>query len=248
MMEVRRYGLAGPLVILIHGGPGAPGYMRPLADALADSHRVLEPFQRPSGGAPLTVGVHVEDLHELILSNPTDPYPALVGHSWGAMLALAYAAAHPDHAGPLVLIGSGTWDQESRAVFQKNLQERPPRDPDHIESAGFDRRANEETWADMVRLQQEGVYPAAFAAVRGPVLMLHGADDPHPGRMILNSLGRYMPQIEYREWERCGHHPWREAEVRDEFLGVLRDWLSRQQLQPGAADTRSAGLPPGSRR
>jgi hypothetical protein len=37
----------------------------------------------------------------------------------------------------------------------------------------------------MIRLQDHGVYPAAFSAIRSPVLMLHGAVDPHPGRMIL---------------------------------------------------------------
>jgi pimeloyl-ACP methyl ester carboxylesterase len=77
----------------------------------------------------------------------------------------------------------------------------------------------------MVRLQEEGVYPAAFAAIRSPVLMLHGAVDPHPGGLIRESLERYLPQIEYREWEQCGHYPWLEREVREEFFLVLRGWL-----------------------
>jgi len=29
--------------------------------------------------------------------------------------------------------------------------------------------------------------------------MLHGAYDPHPGRMIRDTLARVMPQLEYRE-------------------------------------------------
>ena len=65
MLFHRKYGDSGPLVILLHGGPGASGHMAPVARVLADSCRVLEPFQRPSGGEPLSVARHVEDLREL---------------------------------------------------------------------------------------------------------------------------------------------------------------------------------------
>jgi pimeloyl-ACP methyl ester carboxylesterase len=77
----------------------------------------------------------------------------------------------------------------------------------------------------MLRLQEAGVYPAAFAAIRSPVLMLHGAYDPHPGGMIRASLAPYIPQLEYREWERCGHSPWMERSVREEFFAVLWEWI-----------------------
>jgi pimeloyl-ACP methyl ester carboxylesterase len=98
------------------------------------------------------------------------------------------------------------------------------------EGAGepFDIRAHTETWEDIVRLQEAGVYPAAFAAITSPVLMLHGTYDPHPGQMIRASLAPYLPQLEYSEWERCGHHPWGEKFVREEFFAVLRELLARQ--------------------
>jgi pimeloyl-ACP methyl ester carboxylesterase len=84
----------------------------------------------------------------------------------------------------------------------------------------------------MLRLQQEGVYPEAFAVINAPVIMLHGAADPHPGRMIWASLEPYLPQLEYCEWERCGHYPWLEKAVRDEFFAVLREWLSQRFHMP----------------
>jgi hypothetical protein len=37
-----------------------------------------------------------------------------------------------------------------------------------------DARTHEETWDEMLRLQTEGIYPAAFAAIKVPVLMVHG--------------------------------------------------------------------------
>jgi pimeloyl-ACP methyl ester carboxylesterase len=57
--------------------------------------------------------------------------------------------------------------------------------------------------------------------------MLHGAHDPHPGAMIRTSLAPHLPQLEYVEWERCGHYPWHERHAREEFFATLRDWLVR---------------------
>ena len=35
----------------------------------------------------------------------------------------------------------------------------------------------------------------------------------------------YLSQIEYREWDRCGHYPWLERSIYEEFFEVLRTWL-----------------------
>ena len=259
------------MVIVLHGGPAAAGSAAPLARGLADLCRVLEPWQRGSGGEPLTVARHVADLHDLIESRCEGARQALVGESWGAMLALAYAARHGDRAGPLVLVGCGTFDKAARARMREILEERTDDDlrkrlerlPEEFPDPGdqmrkrydlmqalytyeliasnqgessdepFDVRAHGETWNDMVRLQEEGLYPAAFSAITSPVLMLHGAYDPHPGQMIRASLERYLPQLEYRQWQRCGHRPWVEKFVRDEFFTVLREWLRRHLIEDG---------------
>ncbi len=68
----------------MHGGPGAAGYMAPVARGLAESFHILEPLQRGTGDRPLTVARHVADLRELIESCGGGARPALVGHSWGA--------------------------------------------------------------------------------------------------------------------------------------------------------------------
>jgi pimeloyl-ACP methyl ester carboxylesterase len=123
-MRVRSYGTLGPQVVVLHGGPGAPGHMAPVARGPAESFRIIEPFQRRSGTEPLTVSRHVVDLHEVIQLRCGTHRPALVGYSWGAMLALGYAAEHPKFAGPLVLIGCGTFDRVSRARMQETLHDR----------------------------------------------------------------------------------------------------------------------------
>jgi pimeloyl-ACP methyl ester carboxylesterase len=77
----------------------------------------------------------------------------------------------------------------------------------------------------MIRLQKERVYPAAFASIQAPVLMLHGADDPHPGKRIRDSLAEVLPQLEYHQWEHCGHYPWMERAAREPFFSKLIQWL-----------------------
>ena len=269
-MQVREYGSSGPVVILLHGGPGAPGYLAPVARKLADSFRILEPFQRRSGTEPLTVARHVTDLDDLIKSHCTEQRPAIVGHSWGAMLALAYAAVHPDSVACLALIGCGTFDAVARnhmeairtARIDKKRRDqikqlvREIADPDkrlralgrlilqvdsfalipaEDETAICDARGHEETWQDMLRLQDEGVYPSSFANIHSPAIMMHGAFDPHPGRLIHAGLAPFLPQLEYREWEQCGHYPWLEKTARDDFYATLRAWLRRMPGQSIAA-------------
>lgn len=124
MIFVREYGGSGPVAVLLHGGPGAPGSMAPLARRLAGTHRVLEPFQRGSGKTPLTVATHVEDLHEVLVACAGAQRPALIGSCWGAILALAYASAHPEWAGPLVLVGCRSFHLSARQRMQQTLDQR----------------------------------------------------------------------------------------------------------------------------
>ena len=254
-MRVREYGLQGPALAVLHGGPGAPGYLQPLAERLGKEFHVLEPFQRGASGEALTVARHVADLFDF--ADAFAPVRVLLGPSWGAMLALAYAAAHPARVGALVLVGCGTFEPLARErMFQARrerrrevegrhgLQEGALGDDTSFRGLGsmaleidsyeledsmppveVDRRAYEETWRDMLRLQEEGVYPHAFSQIEAPVLMLHGAVDTHPGRMIRASLAQHLPQLEYHEWEKCGHYPWLEAHAKDEFFQVLESWL-----------------------
>lgn len=271
--DCRTYGTTGPTVIVLHGGPADRGGAEPIARGLAGqgNFHVLEPWQRLSGEEPLSVEIHIADLHDLIMQQAGDSPPALVGHSWGAMLALAYAAAHPESVGPIVLVGSGTYDVASRERMQEIYRERtddelrerldrlqeecqdparrqirkhammrplytyedadPGRQATEAPSSDarpFDKKGHGETWGDMMRLQQEGHYPAAFSAIRSPVLMLHGAYDPHPGPMIRDSLLPWIPQLEYYEWEKCGHYPWEEKFVGEEFFVVLGSWLKHR--------------------
>lgn len=262
-IEVRRHGHHGPVVAVLHGGPGAPGSAVSLARGLADRFTVLEPLQRRSGGPPLTVACHVEDLAAVLPEGA-----ALVGHSWGAMLALSFAAAHPGWARSLALVGCGTYHSAEREAYREALAGRLPEDdrrreelnrrieaassdaelsrllgrlrdlvveaqsydplPGPEEPVEVDGSGHRETWADVLRRQEEGVEPAAFSAITCPVLMLHGDDDPHPGPATFERLRQFIPHLQYRGFPRCGHRPWVERHAREAFLAALGEWLERE--------------------
>lgn len=264
-MFVRHYGDSGPLVLVLHGGPAAVGEVAPVAKGISGSFHAVEPWQRGSGESPLTVARHIADLHELATDLGGDSPVAILGHSWGAMLALCYAAKHPGKAGAIVLVGCGTFDPASRNRMRATIEQRiddqlrdrirrvsvEPADPAdqfmrtfkltrHVfdydpispyaeeEYEPFDLKAHDETWSDMQRLQDDGTYPKAFAAIESPVLMMHGQYDPHPGKMIRDRLLPFIPRLEYCEFEHCGHSPWIEKSTRELFYSGICEWLGRR--------------------
>ena len=103
--------------------------MAPLGRCLAKaSFRVLEPFQRRSGGEPLSVHRHVSDLARFLAAEAPGSVPAIVGHSWGAMLALCFGCEFPELVTALVLIGCGTFDEAGRAEYKARVAARTPGD------------------------------------------------------------------------------------------------------------------------
>ncbi len=98
-------GGAGPLVVFLPGLGGTSEYWRPIADSIARNARVLlvDPLGFGASAKPTgryTMARHVAALHATLSGGP----PAvLVGHSFGARLAISYAARHPSGVRALVL-------------------------------------------------------------------------------------------------------------------------------------------------
>lgn len=99
----------GPVVVACHGGPGLWDYLGDLADLLEDSRTVIRYDQRGcgrSGGAegPFTLERAIADLDQLRTALGVEAW-AVLGHSWGAELALRYAIAHPERTTAAVYLG-----------------------------------------------------------------------------------------------------------------------------------------------
>jgi pimeloyl-ACP methyl ester carboxylesterase len=104
MENLRKYGKAPHNVVLVHGGPGAPGEMAPVAKELSSRHGVLEPLQTRA-----TLEGQVEELHGLLEESGELPV-TLVGYSWGATLSYVFTARNPSCVRKLILVSSGVFE------------------------------------------------------------------------------------------------------------------------------------------
>jgi pimeloyl-ACP methyl ester carboxylesterase len=106
---VKNYRFWGDLpykVAVIHGGPGAPGSVAPVARELSVDVGVLEPFQ-----TKVTLEGQIKELHD-VLEYHADLPAVLIGHSWGAWLVFIVASRYSALVKKLILVGSGSFVQK----------------------------------------------------------------------------------------------------------------------------------------
>lgn len=106
MKNVRKYGAKPYKIAVVHGGPGAPGEMAPVARELAKICGVLEPLQTKA-----TLEGQVRELHEILEQNGELPI-CLIGYSWGAWLSFIVTARHPEAVRKLILVGSAAFEEK----------------------------------------------------------------------------------------------------------------------------------------
>ncbi|MFJ8348312.1 alpha/beta fold hydrolase [Streptomyces sp. NPDC094153] len=130
-----RSGPDGTPLVLCHGGPGLWDMFGEPAGLLADVTPVVRWDQRGCGrsqrcAGPWTSERFVADLDAVRRHFGLDRM-ALLGHSWGAQLALSYALAHPERVSALVYVaGTGIgpdedWHPAYRRNFLARLGEHP---------------------------------------------------------------------------------------------------------------------------
>ena len=113
MKNLRKYGNKPFNVAVIHGGPGAPGEMAPVARELSSVRGVLEPLQTAT-----TLEGQVQELKAVLEKNGDLPV-TLIGFSWGAMLCFIFTAQYPLFVKKLILIGSGAYEEKYAADITK---------------------------------------------------------------------------------------------------------------------------------
>jgi pimeloyl-ACP methyl ester carboxylesterase len=106
MNNLRTYGDAPYRVAVIHGGPGAPGEMAPVARELSPNIGVLEPLQTAD-----SINGQVAELKN-VLEKSGNPPITLIGFSWGGWLSFIFAARHPSMVKKLIFVSSGPFDEK----------------------------------------------------------------------------------------------------------------------------------------
>ncbi len=124
---------SGPPLVLLHGGPGCYDYFSgtPLVEWLAERHAVYTYDQRGCrhslSEGPFTLAANLADLEALRRHLGVERLD-LLGHSAGAILAVHFAARHPERVARLTLLSPAGLRPGWRPLFDAALRERftPP--------------------------------------------------------------------------------------------------------------------------
>jgi proline iminopeptidase len=127
----------GEPAIVLHGGPDFDSaYLLPDFDRLADIYRLVYFDQRGRGksaawvqAAEVSLTTDVEDI-ERVRQHFDLEAPTLVGHSWGAVLALEYALRYPTRVSRLILMNPAPASSADAALLRKTYTTRRG---DHLE-------------------------------------------------------------------------------------------------------------------
>jgi proline iminopeptidase len=249
----------GPTIVLLSGGPGFKvEYMLPVAERLADTFTCVLLEQRGTGrsrpakvdGTTINLKAALDDLEALRVHLKQDTL-TLVGHSWGGMLAMAYAAEHPDRVGRLLLVGPGGMDMTFQSYFGSNINSRlwPP-DQQAVKAAKtpIDRIRgmvpgyfyNREKALEFARLTTDDSFYAdmsnamftdlaahynvrdAMRELDRPVLIVQGHQDP-VGESTAYEIHLAVRNSELKFLNECGHFPW--IEQPEQFFKLSREFL-----------------------
>lgn len=125
----RRSG-SGPETIVLHGGPGAHhDYLLPGFDRLAHGRTLVYYDQRGGGRSTVARDVPVgwrEQVNDLEALRDVWGLEqlSLLGYSWGALLAMLYAVAHPDRVSSLALVSPAPAAKDERIGYEIALAAR----------------------------------------------------------------------------------------------------------------------------
>jgi proline iminopeptidase len=124
---------SGEPIIVIHGGPGMmdSSYLLPQMLELTKTNQVIFYDQRGSGKSLETkinpelmnLQQFTQDLDDLRKSLNLDKV-TLLGHSWGGIIAMNYAAQYPDYVSRLILLSPAPADHGGIVSFEKACEEK----------------------------------------------------------------------------------------------------------------------------
>jgi proline iminopeptidase len=117
----------GPAVLLCHGGPGLWDYLAPVAGMIDDLATVYHYDQRgcgrSSGGPPWTMEQALDDIEALRRGWHVDDW-IVIGHSFGASLALAYGLFFPHHVRGIGYVAGTGIDPAWHKAYHQEVRRR----------------------------------------------------------------------------------------------------------------------------
>lgn len=251
-----------PVVTLLHGFGSSLETWRGVAPRLAETYRVVSLDLKGFGlsGRPGpddgdgSLGDYGPEAQARLVAHVLDQLgvkeTAVVAHSWGSSVALAFAVAAKNRVTRLALLGAWIYDEQlppffrwakaggmGELLFSLYYKERPD---ERMARAFYDPERLEEAYVEEVleMLDRPGTVAAALAAVRGqdyvalaqrypevkqPTLLLWGREDRVAPVAFGERLARDLAHARLIVYPRCGHFPQVEARtaVLDDLVAFL---------------------------
>ena len=200
----RRFGAGEPMALL-HGQAASSQYWRPFTEALAQRNDVAVVDLLGFGDSPkplsyaYTLDDHVRLLHRTLSTRFSRKPMRLVGQSMGSLVALGYAAKHPEHVADLTLfdtpvllsaeqrqrfpgadVGAATAEQIAATVDAVRTRVNETLDRDLTSRIGGDAYENRAVPAmrSVERVVADQDVPALLDRIEVPVKFVYGTDDP----------------------------------------------------------------------
>jgi proline iminopeptidase len=119
----------GPTLVVLHGGPDFDHeYLLPELDRLATSFHLIYYAQRGRGRSAegvepedVSLESEIEDLDQVRRSFGLETV-AVLGHSWGGVLAMEYATRHPDRVSQLILVNTAPASHTDALALRAHLR------------------------------------------------------------------------------------------------------------------------------
>lgn len=227
---------AGPAVVCLHSNASTSSQWRALSDRLADRYRVVAVDGYGAGQSPpwpRDRAVRLSDETALLAPVLDDAGPRvhLVGHSYGAAVALKLALQQPQRVLSVAvyeptlfsLIDAAAADgivraatDAAEAVARGDLDAAGERFIDYWMGAGAWARMPEPRRAAVARsmvnvagwrdaLLAEPAPRSAFAALDVPVLLMYGDRSPESSRAVARVLAATLPRVVAAPCDGLGH-------------------------------------------
>ena len=184
---------SGQSLIVLHGGPDFDHkYLLPDLDRLANGYQLIYYDQRGRGlsangvrPSDVSMSSEVEDLDTVRRQFKVES-AALLGHSWGTVLALEYALRHPDRVSHLILMN-----------------------PAPASSADFTALRKFYLMAETWEKSSYNLLPK-LAALKIPTVVIYGDHDFIPMETSAH-IAKAIPRARFVALRGCGHFTYLEC-------------------------------------
>lgn len=248
----------GPVLVLLHGNFGDALDWAPVLDPLAEHFHVIT-VESPGCGlsdkpdAAYDASFFTNALEEFFQARELH-HCAVMGHSLGGQIALAFGLARPHRIGRLVLVDTGGFQQypksqlvllqqrftepvvraltpeQARLVFSALFLNSTPATEEYVEKQV--RKPLRDDWAEVARMASRSFqFHVAFcvlpqlAQIVWPTLLVWGENDTVAPVAQAQTALPFLPDASLRVIPFCGHAP--QIERPAEFLECVLRFLPR---------------------